>query len=186
MDSDPTGRSWLASLLALGSRSGDVVYPSDPGDLEVNHPRWWGSKERRLRAPTSLLEWLVSNVSKPTVEASGDKGHVLARRLHLAEKRPEVVAEALELIKKARQSRGWYLLEGESCPDACLETNRIILVVGWGSAARCCDIWMQLLKLPAGGKSLGCSSSKALKLTAALYHRRIGRSKHLIRLRPKC
>jgi len=47
----------------------------------------------------------------------------LVRRDH------DAIKEALELLDKPLRRRLWYVLEGESKPDACIETDRLLLVV---------------------------------------------------------
>jgi hypothetical protein len=129
MASDPTGRSWLPKLLALGSSSSEAAWPRGPGDLAPGHPHYWGTGEARLPAPASLLEWLVENVSPEAVDASDDKGETLKKRRLLARGDPDTVAEALRRLRAGERGRKWFVLEGESAPDALLETDRLILVV---------------------------------------------------------
>jgi hypothetical protein len=37
--------------------------------------------------------------------------------------------EALTLLEHGSRKRAWYVLEGPSRPDACIQTERILLVV---------------------------------------------------------
>ena len=129
VDSDPTGRSWLMRLLQLGSRAGEIALPQDVGELESGHPRWWGQHERRLRPPARLLEWLVQNVSEDAVIRSKDTGPKREKRLLLAQHDPLTISDALSGIRQARERRAWYLLEGESCPDAFIQTANTLLVI---------------------------------------------------------
>jgi hypothetical protein len=129
VDSDPTGRSWLLRLLQLGSRASEIALPQNVGDLEAGHPRWWGKHERRLRPPARLLEWLVQNVTEDAVEGSKDAGTVRAKRLLLARHDPATISAALIGIREGSDQRAWYILEGESCPDACIQTAHTLLVV---------------------------------------------------------
>ena len=129
MDRDSTGRSWLSYLLQSGSRATSAALPAEPGLLAPDHPRWWGRNERRLAPPKSLLRWLVGNVTEEQVLAARDNDTVRARRLRMARRDPATVAEALAGIDTGVWKRQWYTLEGESAPDAFLETDRVVLVV---------------------------------------------------------
>ena len=129
MSIDRSRRSWLPSLLQMGSDVGRVQLPHDPGELIEVHPHWWGINERRLPAPLSLLEWLVMNISEEAVEKSGYLGEVLEKRRRLAKRDPKTQKEALECLRSGKRGRRWFVLEGESAPDAVLETDRILLVV---------------------------------------------------------
>ena len=135
---DPTGATWLPKLLRLGSRAEDVRIPSDLGTLRTTHPHWWGNNERSLKPPVALLEWLVLNITAGAVAASGDIGMVLDKRRALAAGDPATVAEALAAIRQGVSGRRWHNLEGESRPDAYLETERIVLVVEGKRTERSC------------------------------------------------
>jgi hypothetical protein len=137
-DLDPSGRAWLSKLLGLGSHSGEKGLPEDPGLLRPDHPRWWGKNERRLAPPRALLRWLVENISLRAVEASGDRDDVLAKRRLVAQRDPWTIADALALIDGPGDGRRWYRLEGESFPDACLETDRLLVVVEGKRTERSC------------------------------------------------
>ena len=50
-------------------------------------------------------------------------------RLALARRDPDVVQEALTRLRDGEKGKAWFVLEGESCPDAYLETDSIVLVV---------------------------------------------------------
>lgn len=126
---DAKGRDWLPYLLSIGSRAKKACIPSKPGLLVPDHRRYWGNTERRLAPPQSLLKWLAQNITEEQVERSGDTGPVRSCRLALAQREPSTVAAALKEIESGARTRKWYILEGESAPDAFLETNRIILVV---------------------------------------------------------
>jgi hypothetical protein len=40
-----------------------------------------------------------------------------------------MITEALRLLQGARATRVWYVLEGQSQPDACLETENLLVVI---------------------------------------------------------
>lgn len=129
LDRDSTGRSWLPALLQLGSRAAGRVWRIPPGSLVAGHPRWWGKKERRLDPPKVLLRWLVENLSAPTSDALWGSPATREKREQLVARHPEAIAEALRLLDGPRRSRCWYVLEGQSRPDACLETQTLLLVI---------------------------------------------------------
>ena len=145
VDSDPTGRSWLLRLLQLGSRASAITLPDEIGELEAGHPRWWGQHERRLPPPAHLLEWLVHNVTEDAVERSKVGGTVREKRLLLARHDPATITAALFGIRQGNSSRAWYVLEGESYPDACVQTSHILLLVEGKRTERSCTsktTWM--------------------------------------------
>jgi hypothetical protein len=128
-DRDPTGKDWLPYLLRAGSRAEEAGTFSPPGLLIQGHRRSWGKNERRLAPPRSLLEWLVDNITEEQVEKSGDKEPARSRRLALARRQTTAIAAAMNGLESGNWRRQWYTLEGESAPDAFLETNNIVLVV---------------------------------------------------------
>jgi len=129
MDSDPTGASWLHRLIRLGSRAGEVILPIPLGRLRHDHGRLWGSGERALPAPRSLLEWLVRNISEEAVESTRDTGETLEKRRALARRDSDVISDALTRLRNNERGRNWWVLEGESRPDAMVVTDRLVLVV---------------------------------------------------------
>ena len=125
---DPTGRSWLLPLMRLGSRAASVRLPTD-AMLLPDHQRTWGPNERRLNAPTPLLRWLVQNASPPTSDALWGGKRARSYREKLVGRDPDTVRIALEKLELSVPRRAWYVLEGQSQPDAYLETTEFILVV---------------------------------------------------------
>jgi hypothetical protein len=129
MDIDPTGQIWLSKLLRIGSLSRSRFIPSKIGPLSSDHPRWWGKRERRLDASLSLLQWLVSNLSPPPSDAMWGKPPTRAKRERLVARDAETITEALHLLRGSRRTRVWYALEGQSQPDACIETECLLIVI---------------------------------------------------------
>ena len=126
---DPTGTVWLDRLIRLGSRESEVDLPSCVGELVPGHPRWWGEDERHLSPALGLLEWLVQNITAEAVMESRTSEETSRMRLALARRDPDVVQEALTRLRDGEKGKAWFVLEGESCPDAYLETDSIVLVV---------------------------------------------------------
>lgn len=126
---DRTGRLWLPQLLGLGSRSKALDTERDVGTLPEDHPPWWGDNERSLEPPRSLLRWLVCNASPPKNPKSWGSGDTRAKRERLVRRDQQTIREALRLLEERPRRRAWYVLEGESRPDACLQTEHLLLVV---------------------------------------------------------
>lgn len=125
---DPTGATWLPVLLDLGSRKDACRIPAF-SPLATDHPAWWGKNERRLRAPASLLRWLVQNLNPPDRESEWGSDEVKTKRELLVAKDPDTIAEALRLLESTPRARAWYVLEGASAPDVILETETFVLVI---------------------------------------------------------
>jgi hypothetical protein len=126
---DQSGVSWLGTLLSLGSRRTLQNLGVAPGSLLPGHPAYWGTNERRLPPPISLLRWLVQNVSAPAHDRLWGSPGVMAKRRKLVAKDAATIAEALVLLQQPLRHRSWYVLEGRSQPDAFFETESVIIVI---------------------------------------------------------
>jgi hypothetical protein len=135
---DPTGSSWLPGLLQLGSRASETSVPIGPYGLVTGHLPTWGREELSLPAPLTLLEYLVKNVSLDRVAKSGDTGVVLEKRTALARRDPSTQSEALNALSKGQRGRRWYVLEGQSRPDATLILKTAVLVIEGKRTERSC------------------------------------------------
>jgi hypothetical protein len=129
MDEDTSGRAWLHSLLRLGSCFTNQVPSDSVGTLSRDHPRWWGKNERRLDPPLTLLQWLVANLSAPKSDDLWGSAATREKRERLVERDPATIAEALRLLRGPRATHVWYVLEGQSQPDACLQTETLLVVI---------------------------------------------------------
>ena len=126
---DCTGALWLERLIRLSTRSDAATMPQDIGVLIQDRLPSWGKNEGSLKPPLGLLEWLVRNISKEQVAKSGDKCETLKKRKALADRDPDILREGLDQLRAGKRGRMWFVLEGESHPDAFLETDILILVV---------------------------------------------------------
>jgi len=106
--------------------------------LVTGHQTTWGAAEVPLPAPLALLEHLVEHVTEAQVIASGDIGDVLEQRRRLARHEPETVRAALAALRRGERGRRWFVLEGESKPDAVLEMTDAVLVVEGKRTERSC------------------------------------------------
>ena len=129
LDRDPSGDTWLLPLLQFGSRSPGRLDGLLTGRLLPGHPRWWGKNERRLEPPRSLLRWLVAHACAPASDDLWGSPATKAKRESLVARDAATIDEALRLLETAPTLRKWYVLEGRSQPDACLETDTILLVI---------------------------------------------------------
>lgn len=131
INQDPTGAAWLNPLLALPRReTADWVRPdfTDLGSLESS---LWGSAEKKLFAPRSLLRWLLRNASAQNDDCWNRSERTNARRRALINRTdPKVLADALrELEQPILPEQKWYIFEGASKPDVYLQTPELIVVV---------------------------------------------------------
>ena len=101
------------------------------GSLITGHPRWWGKTERRLDPPKALLRWLITHAQAPSSRVLWGSAGTRAKRERLFSGDRDTIVEALRLLEESPTPRSWYVLEGRSQPDACLETDSIILVITW-------------------------------------------------------
>lgn len=128
MDRDSSAQTWLLPLLRLGSRSAGRLGVTI-GALLPDHPRWWGKNERRLDPPQDLLRWLVAHASAPASENLWGSPATRAKRERLVARDLSTITEAIRLLQGPPASRVWYVLEGRSQPDACLETDTLVVVI---------------------------------------------------------
>ncbi len=126
---DSSGSSWLPALAALGSRAAGLELPSDFGRLPEDYQPYWGEKERRLDPPPALLQWLAGNASKPASDKLWGSEQVRALREQLVAGDEAVIKQALESLQNSPRRRAWYVLEGESFPDAFLQTDKLLFVI---------------------------------------------------------
>jgi hypothetical protein len=119
---------WVARLLDLAASPGDRPHPWRDQDLSVvDHG--WGTHERALLPPITLLEWLVRNVTlSEGATLTGDVDTVKARQRLLARDRDTIDA-ALKLLRERRLPRTWYVFEGPTCPDVFIDTPDALIVV---------------------------------------------------------
>jgi hypothetical protein len=127
--SDPTGKSWIPTLLGL-PESGRRTPVSSPA-ASLDEARWWPS-EKPLAPPLSLLRWLVQNVKAPKQESGWGTGETADRRKALVRQEPEVIKEALSRLSRPRDEvaeKDWAVLEGPSQPDVFLATKDTVIVI---------------------------------------------------------
>jgi hypothetical protein len=142
---DPSGASWLPGLLRLGNRASEAFNPEPVPRLVDGHRPTWGNAELSLPAPLPLLEHLVGSITPEQVAMSADKGYVRKKREALARKDSATIGEALRSLRDGSRGRKWYVLEGDSKPDATLVMEDAVLVVEGKRTERSCTsktTWM--------------------------------------------
>lgn len=125
-------REWVADLTAIPTDGHPVAAPTiaqcrlAPRTREVT----WGKSERSLPAPVTLLEWLIRNLETPVGGWPNTSAKVHRKRMALAARDKGVTLEALDLLNNhPNATKGWWILEGPSRPDAYLETPDAIVVI---------------------------------------------------------
>ena len=129
-DKDPTGVSWLQSLIQLPVLPGYHRAAPEINNARIESGRAWGNDERPLPAPLSLLEWLISNLRRPEKSSAlGSDPVTIEMRDALLRHDSEAVKKALESVRDIPSERAWCIFEGNSKPDAFLQTPDAIIVI---------------------------------------------------------
>jgi hypothetical protein len=97
----------------------------------VSHAWEEDPAEKPLAPPECLLRWLAANLKEPSDQRIWRDLSNKARdkRRQLIARDPTTIHEALDAIASDLKPRAWYVLEGESYPDAYLETRNLIVVI---------------------------------------------------------
>jgi len=144
---DATGASWLDALLRLANRPESCVLIPANARLVSGHGRRWGTDERKLSAPEGLLEYLARNIDPTRVQQRTGGADAHKKRMELAQKRPDAVADAVRALRAGRRGRQWFVLEGPSRPDALLEADDFVVCVEGKRTERICTTkttWMPI------------------------------------------
>lgn len=125
---DATGRWWLKRLLALPSRPGLSAAPVDvgePGDLLRFE------YEARLAPPDSLLHWLIDNriPDPPQDYGSRSKDTIRKRKSLWRDLASAKDAAHRELVSRGYRENEWYVFEGRTAVDLCLETRDLVVLI---------------------------------------------------------
>lgn len=124
---DPSGRSWLPTLLRLPERQGGRIEVDAGGELVEVH---WHPIEKKLPAPRSLLRYLVEHpeaLARTGLATSSDTAR-LGREALLAND-PATKSEGLAALETYKGGKAWYVFEGETSVDAYLETDQLVVVI---------------------------------------------------------
>lgn len=130
---DVTGARWLPALLGL-FEFGHPESQGFSGNSDIQEC-CYGDQEKKLAAPRSLLAWLLEHAEPEWIETTLARRTSLShttrtKRAQLAQRNPETLLEAQELLSQANISKpAWFILEGSSQPDLFLVTPELILVL---------------------------------------------------------
>ena len=118
-------------MIALPVGGSEIARPAASvlGDIQEGQGLW-GPNEKGLRAPRSLLKWLVCNIRlQHGCPLRGSPRTVSKRRL-LIERDNSTIAEAIrKLDRDDLPGSAWYILEGLSYPDVFIRTPSTIIVI---------------------------------------------------------
>jgi hypothetical protein len=145
LSSRPLGRKLASGLLKLGTRASAASNAVPAPRLVEGHRPTWGNAELALPAPSGLLEHLVRTITAEQVARGADKRYVREKREALARKDSATIGEALRSLRNGSRGRKWYVLEGDSKPDATLVMEDTVLVVEGKRTERSCTsttTWM--------------------------------------------
>jgi hypothetical protein len=144
MERDPTGRSWLADLLAAAPHPDAVPVGvrEGPGTLEprmstIGADRLLGCFEFPAPPSAPFLGWLIEHPERMTWPPGASFGAETERRRRAllegsGPEREAAIAEALAALERAGAAgsrRRWWAFEGFTSVDCCLMTERLVLFV---------------------------------------------------------
>ena len=124
---DQTGNSWLVRLLSLPVGGNTPFLP--PGCRFTIKDCGWGSNEKRLSAPVSLLSWLIRHPRKPTSGGLSSDPTKAGKRRQWLEGSDARRAEALRLLRHNPKNENWHIFEGQTQPDVFIETDDLLVVI---------------------------------------------------------
>lgn len=119
-------KQWPRRLLDLAADGTDRAPTWRADDLSNGRCHWW-PRERALHPPVALLSWLIRNLDVTGKQLGSDT--VAKVRRKLAARDPETIELALRQLRTGGSRKGWFVLEGPTYPDACIETTDAIIIV---------------------------------------------------------
>lgn len=128
---DNTGNSWIDKLLTLPSRHEPDWMAPKFGEVGPLEQFGWGTAERKLSAPRTLLRWLLTHADAQSPACWDTSANTTQKRRALLEDRdPKILAEARrELERPKLPARKWFIFEGPSSPDVFLQTRDLVIVI---------------------------------------------------------
>jgi hypothetical protein len=137
--SDPSGRSWLAPLLRLGSRAGEAQLPAEgDGEGSLLRPPLF---DYAVPPPLDYLEFLVKNPRRLKWPKDQD-GEPRQYRPAVHQRRKALLAgnvpaqqEAIRAIRQVQEKgpdpglKGWWVLEGPTSVDCALFAEGLTLFI---------------------------------------------------------
>jgi len=124
---DKTGKSWLPKLLSLPTGGNPAALP---GNCDVSIEEiGWGTNEKRLDPPVSLLSWLIRHPRKPMDGSlSSDRAKAQKRREWIEGSETRML-EALALLSNNLDGDDWHILEGKTQPDIFIQTSGLLVLI---------------------------------------------------------
>lgn len=124
---DQTGNSWLARLLSLPFGGNAALLPTECRFTIKDCG--WGSNEKKLDAPVSLLSWLIRHPREPEYGGLSSDPDKAKKRRQWLEGSEERMAEALRLLRHNPKNEDWHVFEGQTQPDVFIETDDLLVVI---------------------------------------------------------
>jgi hypothetical protein len=119
--------SWLPQLLGLPI-CGNAISLPEGCDFRVQACDY-GEKERKLAPPLALLSWLIRHPERLAQCSAAHDASMPPERRELLAGREGRITEALALLRQHSQGKEWYIFEGETQPDAYIETAGLVVVI---------------------------------------------------------
>jgi hypothetical protein len=118
---------WLPLLLRLPT--GGYIICVDPNwDFTIEH-KGWGSQEKRLEPPVSLLSWLIRHSRMPRDGKLSKNPMKAQKRRELIEGSDNRLREGLSLLRDNPSREDWHILEGATQPDVFIQTPDVMIVI---------------------------------------------------------
>jgi len=124
---DQSGSSWLARLLSLPVEGNVLSLPVGCSFTIKDHG--WGSNEKKIDAPVSLLSWLIRHPRKPMSGILSSDPIKAKKRQQWLEGSPVRRIEALKLLRYNPNNENWHVFEGQTQPDVFIETDDLVVVI---------------------------------------------------------
>lgn len=116
------GSTWPAALLDLAQYGSPDAEPRSGIDFTIQET-FWGQREKSLDPPVALLSWLIRNLRQ-----AAPNGKESESRVHLLKGDHRAIGDALRALRDGSASRGWFIFEGCTFPDAYVVTKDALIV----------------------------------------------------------
>lgn len=114
---------WVPQLLGLAQGRDAAEVDEPAGDLTFLKGHW-GTNEKGISPPVSLLAWMIRHPEQLTTKTSTNPD-----RQRLLAGDPSAVELALDSLRRESADRAWYVFEGRTFPDAVIETPDALIVI---------------------------------------------------------
>jgi len=117
------GSAWPAAFLDLAQYGSPDAEPRSGTDFTIQET-FWGPREKPLDPPVALLSWLIRNLRRAL-----PNGEESESRIDLLKGDHRAIGEALRALREGYASRGWFIFEGCTFPDAYIVTKDALIVI---------------------------------------------------------